>query len=95
MPCVGIEVTIPPPKPSFCDRVSALAGHSLTVAWAYALILGGLALDALPFVADLFNAPEVAGAITQYTGPYTSHVLKLIGVITALARVRTLWKGTS
>lgn len=93
MPCAGIEVVTPPNPPTFCDRVSALAGHSLTVAWAYLLIIGGLALDALPFVADLFNAPEIAGAITQYTGPYGSHIIKAIGVITALARLRSLGKG--
>lgn len=80
----------PVPKPSLCERVSALAWHSLTVAWGYVLIVSGAALDVLPFLTDVFNAPEAQAVVTAYAGPYASHVLKIGGLITVLVRLRTL-----
>jgi len=73
-----------------CRRLSALAWHSLTVAWGCFLVLIGLVLDALPIAAELFNAPEVQAVIAGVAGPYASHWLKAIGLITVLARMRTL-----
>ena len=70
--------------------MSALASHSLTVAWGYFLLLSGLLLDALPLAAEFFNAPEVQSVIAGIAGPYASHWLKAIGLITVLARMRTL-----
>lgn len=81
--------------PSLCERVSALAWHSATVAWAYVLIASGLALDALPAVLDLLSTPEAATAVTSYTGPYASHVLKAFGIITWIVRFRSLRKGVA
>jgi hypothetical protein len=72
------------------ERLSALARHSLTVTWGYFLITGGLVLDALPTVAEFFDAPEVQSVISGVAGPYASHWLKAIGLITVLARMRTL-----
>ena len=83
---------VPAPKPSFYARLSALAWHSLTVAWGYTLFASGLALDLLPFAADLFNAPEAQAIVTAYAGPYASHILKIGGLITVLVRFRTLGK---
>jgi hypothetical protein len=85
---------MPNPKPTFWHRVSSLAWHSLTVAWGYALIVAGAALDVLPLVADFFNAPEAQAVVTTYAGPYASHVLKLGGLITVLVRLRTLHSKT-
>ena len=75
---------------SVCVRVSALAWHSLTVAWGYFLLLSGLVLDALPLVAEFFNSPEAQAIVTGIAGPYASHWLKAIGLITVLARMRSL-----
>jgi len=71
-------------------RLSALAWHSLTVAWGYLLVVIGLFLDALPIAAEFFEAPEVQSVIAAVAGPYASHWLKAIGLITVLARMRTL-----
>ena len=54
------------------------------------LLLSGLVLDALPLAAELFNTPEVQSVIAGIAGPYASHWLKAIGLITVLARMRTL-----
>ena len=60
------------------------------MAWGYLLITVGLVLDALPIVAEFFDAPEVQSVISGVAGPYASHWLKAIGLITVLARMRTL-----
>ena len=75
---------------SLCARLSALARHSLTIAWGYFLLLSGLVLDALPLVAEFFNTPEVQSIVAGIAGPYASHWLKAIGLITVLARMRSL-----
>jgi hypothetical protein len=75
---------------SACLRVSALAWHSLTIAWGYFLLLSGLVLDVLPLAAEFFNAPEVQSVVAGIAGPYASHWLKAIGLITVLARMRSL-----
>jgi hypothetical protein len=62
----------------------------LTIAWGYFLLLSGLLLDALPLAAEFFNTPEVQSVIAGIAGPYASHWLKAIGLITVLARMRTL-----
>lgn len=67
--------------------------RSWTMVLAGAEIAAGAALDAMPIVCDIANAPEVQSAITDYTGPHASHVLKAIGVVTALCRIRSLRKG--
>jgi len=74
-----------------CKRACA---QSLTIAWAYALIAAGVVLDVLPLACDLANTPEIQAAIVAYTGPHASHVMKAIGVITALVRIRSL-KGST
>jgi hypothetical protein len=62
----------------------------VTVAWGYFLLLSGLVLDALPLAAEFFNTPEVQSVVDEIAGPYASHWLKAIGLITVLARMRTL-----
>lgn len=70
-------------------------GRSLTVYWGVTLTLIGLALDLMPMVMDFINAPEVTTVINDIAGPYASHALKAIGVITVLVRLRTLRKAIS
>lgn len=82
-------------KPGFCDRVSAWFGHSLSIFWGTLLVFVGAALDLMPLVMDFVNAPEITTVINDYAGPYASHALKAIGVITVLVRLRTLRKGYS
>jgi len=75
---------------SLCVRLSALAWHSLTIAWGYFLLLSGLVLDVLPLVAEFFNTPEAQSVVAGIAGPYASHWLKAIGLITVLVRMRSL-----
>lgn len=75
---------------SLCARLSALTWHSLTVAWGYFLLLSGLVLDALPLAAEFLNTPEAQSVVAGFVGPYASHWLKAIGLITVLARMRSL-----
>jgi len=53
----------------------------------------GAALDALDLGAALFSTPELQAAVVAYTGPYSGHALKFIGVAVAIARLRSLRKG--
>jgi hypothetical protein len=62
----------------------------LTIAWGYFLLLSGLVLDVLPFAAEFFNTPEAQSVVAGIAGPYASHWLKAIGLITVLARMRSL-----
>ena len=59
---------------SLCARVSALASHSLTVAWGYFLLLSGLLLDALPLTAngkiDLKALEELSRVARKEYGSY-------------------------
>lgn len=82
-------------KRSLCERVSALAWHSATVGWSYGLITAGLALDALPVVSDVLGTPDAQAIVTSFAGPYASHALKAIGVVTLIARFRSLRKATT
>ena len=53
----------------------------------------GAALDVFDLGAALFSTPELQAAVVAYTGPYSSHALKIIGVAVAIARLRSLRKG--
>lgn len=63
------------------------------MALAGLLVAAGLLLDALDLVSAFANMPEVQAAIAYYAGPYGAHALKLIGLATAAARMRSLTKG--
>jgi uroporphyrinogen-III synthase len=60
---------------------------------AAAIFAGGAALDMIDLGAALFSSPELQAAVVAYTGPYSSHALKTIGVAVAIARLRSLRKG--
>jgi hypothetical protein len=57
------------------------------------VFVAGAALDVLDLGAALFNTPELQAVVVAYTGPYSSHALKIIGVAVAIARLRSLRKG--
>jgi uroporphyrinogen-III synthase len=63
------------------------------MALAAFVFAAGAALDAFDFMAALFNTPELQAAVVAYTGPYASHALKFLGVLVAIARLRSLRKG--
>jgi hypothetical protein len=70
--------------------------HSLTIAWAYALVAAGALAEIVPPLLDLVNAPEMADAIrgaipAQWLGAYTIG----IGILTFAARMRSLKPSSS
>jgi hypothetical protein len=72
-------------------RALAAAQGSATVLWSYVVALGGVALQAAGQGAEIFELPEVREAIAAWLAPeWAGAVLLLIGVITVLARLRTL-----
>ena len=57
------------------------------------MIVLGAILDLLPLLSDFLNAPEIQTVITSVAGPYGTHFLKGIGVLTVAARLRSLKTG--
>jgi hypothetical protein len=78
-------------------KISAWCWHSLTVAWAYLQILAAAALvgidQGLEGFASALNDPAVVGQIKPLLPPqWVGYLVGFIGVITLLARLRSLIK---
>ncbi len=65
--------------------------RSWTMIWAGLLLLGGAVVDFAPLFLDALNVPEVAEALRSALPGSAS--LYTIGVITVVARLRSLLKG--
>ena len=70
--------------------------HSLTIAWAYALLFIGAVLELIPRVVDIVADPSVAEAVRgslpqRWVGLYTIG----IAIVTYGARMRSLAKAQS
>ena len=77
------------------QRVLATAEGSATVLWGYIVALGGLAVQAASSGADVLNMPEIKEWITSYLSPeLAGGVLLVIGVLTVLARFRSLFASS-
>lgn len=82
--------------PSLCERISAFALHSSTVALSYFFLAAGIIFD--PTVIDIIGGQEFKDAVVLYLGPHGANGLKVIGLLVFLARFRGIfmtWKGTS
>jgi hypothetical protein len=79
---------------SMRQRLWAAARHSATVLWARFCVAVAALVDVLVWIADLLNAPGVAGAIQSYLSPsVVAGIMIAIAVITEIARRRTLAKS--
>ena len=74
------------------DKVKAFFKHSITILWARVMTLGGAALATL---LSLSADPTVSGAIQGVLQPkFIPYYVIAIGIITELARRRTVGKAT-
>jgi hypothetical protein len=55
--------------------------------------VAGFIPDALPVISDIVTTDGVQEIIVSWVGPYGPHVIKGIGVVVILARVRGKLKG--
>lgn len=79
----------------FWAKVSALAGHSLTVAWSYATMLLGAISQGIDTIGPLVGDPDLKEQITsalQMNPRALGAVLMAISLITIVTRIRSLGK---
>jgi hypothetical protein len=73
------------------ERVLATAEGSATVLWSYIVAAGGLVMQLAGQGAEIFNMPEIKDGIMKLLKPeWVGGFLFLIGVMTVIARLRTL-----
>lgn len=74
------------------DKIKAWFKHSLTILWARAQMLAGVAGAA---IFGLIQDPNISGALQSLLKPeYIPYYIIAIGLITELARRRTVSKAT-
>lgn len=79
---------------SVWGRTLAGARDSATVFWGGVLYVAGAIVDLAEKAADFLNLPEVTTFINNYFPPkYVAIGLMVIGGVTILARLRTLFRG--
>jgi len=79
----------------FWAKVSAIAGHSATLAWSYAVMGVGWLLQWTDPIASLFGDPDFKTQVTDalQTNPKVlGYVLMVISAITIAARMRSIGK---
>jgi hypothetical protein len=78
------------------SRLKAFCLHSLTIAWSYVLAIVGGAMSVVDNVGDALGDPNLRDQISAAIGDAktTGRILLGISVITILARLRSLKKGT-
>lgn len=73
------------------ERLWAVFDGSATIVVAKATVVSGAVLDALPTVASVLMQPEAKAALETYLPTQTmSSVMVVIGLVTLVARMRTL-----
>ena len=77
-------------------RLKAFCLHSLTIAWGYALAFVGGLMSLTDSVGDALGDPDLKQQIGAAVGDAkaTGRILLAISVVTILARLRSLKKGT-
>jgi len=78
------------------SRLKAFCLHSLTIAWSYVLAIVGGVMSVVDNVGDALGDPNLRDQISAAIGDAktTGRILLGISVITILARLRSLKKGT-
>ena len=77
-------------------RVKAFCLHSLTIAWGYALAIAGAVMSAIDNIGDALGDPSLKDQISAAVGDAKTagRILLGISVVTILARLRSLKRGT-
>ena len=78
------------------SRLKAFCLHSLTIAWGYILAIVGGVMSVVDNVGDALGDPNLRDQISAAIGDAktTGRILLGISVVTILARLRSLKKGT-
>lgn len=79
----------------FWAKVSALAGHSATLAWSYSMMVIGWLLQWLDPIAAMFGDPDLKTQLTdalQANPKVLGYVLMAISALTIAARLRSIGK---
>lgn len=85
---------------SMWQDLKAWCFHSLTVAWGYTKILGGVVLysahELVDTAGNVITSPEVKSALSAMNFPaYVGLGLAVLGVITVSVRLRTVTQPTN
>ena len=77
-------------------RAKAFCLHSLTIAWGYVLAIAGAVMSAIDNIGDALGDPSLKDQISAAVGDAKTagRILLGISVVTILARLRSLKKGT-
>jgi hypothetical protein len=78
------------------SRLKAFCLHSLTIAWSYVLAIVGGVMSVVDNIGDALGDPNLRDQISAAIGDAKTagRILLGISVITILARLRSLKKGT-
>ncbi len=80
----------------FWAKLSALAGHSITVAWGYFMVGVGFVAQWIEPIGNMFGDPDIKTQITntlQADPQILGYVLMAISAVTIAARMRSIAKG--
>lgn len=80
----------------FWAKVSALAGHSITVAWGYIMVAVGFVAQWIEPLGNMFGDPDLKAQITdtlQANPKILGYVLMGISAVTIAARLRSIAKS--
>lgn len=84
---------------NFWTTLKAACWHSLTIAWGYALMVGGVILSNIDLMASLITDKQISASIADAIGANPAVMgrwLAVVGLITTAARVRgIISKGTA
>lgn len=73
------------------ERIKQACLHSLTVAWAYLLIAGGVIVEFLPSLVDVLASPDMSDAVRGFLPGNRAGLWTLfVGAMTFLVRLRSL-----
>ncbi len=77
-------------------RIKACCLNSLTMAWGYCLAMAGAAMQGLDSISDALGDPNLKDQISASIGDARTagRVLLGISVVTMIARMRSLRKGS-
>ena len=77
-------------------KIKAACLHSLTIAWSYALAIVGGVMTIIDNIGDALGDPSLRDQVGAAIGDArtTGRILLGISVITILARMRSLKKGS-
>ena len=77
------------------DKIKAACLRSLTIAWGYIMMAAGALLAIIDTLGDALGDPTLKDQIAAAVGDTktAARVLAVAGIVTIIARMRSLWKA--